>query len=252
MSRLDAHLYDTSLKYVSDYGRELITMLAPHTGEYIVDLGCGTGDLCHEIEKSGANVLGLDSSESMIARAREKYPKSEFLVADLRNFDLMKPADAFLSNATMHFVTDQEQALNQIYSNLKPGGRFIAEMGGRGNVATILDCMVEAIKEAGFLARKREEVFFFPSVGEYALLLEKCGFRVNQCFFFERPTHLLSGLEDFRIWIRVLGIPFFESIPMHQHEGIIESAVGKMAGKLQKDSRYFADYVRLRFHASKG
>lgn len=246
MARWDAHVYDTSLKYVSDYGKELVDLLNPQQGEKILDLGCGTGELTQEIAKSGASVIGFDQSETMIERAKSKNGNIEYIVGDITSYKSSEEYDAVFSNAVLHWVTNQEEALSNVYGILKPNGRFVAELGAKGNVQTIIDSIQNVIKDSGYPTKEVSEVLQFPSIGEYANLLESHGFWIESLFQFKRPTLILDGVQGFINWINVFGILLFENVPTELKKELIEKAAKQMAEKLEKDERYFADYVRLR------
>lgn len=251
MSQWDAHIYDTSLKFVADYGKEVVELLNPQKGETILDLGCGTGDLTAEIADKGAHVIGLDRSDMMLERARAKHSNIQFVKGDILTLSHSELVDAVFANASLHWVTKPEQAVNNIFKALKPGGRLVAELGGKGNVAKIIDSIQSTILSAGFQTTEMSEVFYFPSIGEYATLLEKSGFRVEFCQLFERPTLILKGSEGFQDWIRVFGILLFKNVPFSKQNELLQKAAELMAERLERDERYFADYVRLRVVARK-
>lgn len=251
MAEWDAHLYDTSLRFVADFGRELIDLLKPSKDETILDLGCGTGDLTNEIASKGARVIGLDQSESMLEKARSKFGKIEFINADATNFKLSEKVDAVFSNAALHWVTSQDQVLKSIYNSLKPNGRLVAELGAKGNVSKIVDSIQTVIKKEGFTPVEMSDIFYFPSPGEYATLLEKVGFRVEFMQLFERPTMIMNVPQGFIDWIKVFGILLFQNVPLNQRPSLITKAAELMAQRLETDERYFADYVRLRVVARK-
>ena len=98
----NAKLYDTNCAFVSHYGGELLPLLQAKAGERILDLGCGTGVLSAEIAKTGAEVIGIDSSAEMIKQAREHYPDLTFQLADGQDFHFAQPFDAVFSNAALH------------------------------------------------------------------------------------------------------------------------------------------------------
>jgi trans-aconitate methyltransferase len=253
MSRWNAHLYDVSLKYISDYGKELVALLNPKKDELIVDLGCGTGSITNEIAVSGAKLIGVDSSPSMIQRAKEKFPKIEFIEANATDFQISQKADAVFSNAALHWIVAEQQeiAIQNIRDNLKVGGRLVAEVGGKGNIQKIISSIDETVSAAGFDKVSFEDVFCFPSIGEYATLLEKNGYKVEMCHLFDRPTAILNGINGFKDWVSVFGISFFQNVPSDKQSEIIDKAIKLMMNKLEKDDRYFADYVRLRVIARK-
>src|SRR5262249_56540999 len=124
--------------FVWKHGAALIEVLAPRPGERILDLGCGTGHLTAQIAEAGAEVIGIDSSPGMIAEARRLYPHVRFEVADARDFALDAGFDAAFSNAVLHWIKEPERAIACVRRALKPGGRFVAEFGGRGDVRAIV------------------------------------------------------------------------------------------------------------------
>jgi len=129
--------YDARHSFVWQRGADLIDLLDPQTEERILDLGCGTGHLTAQIAARGAEVMGIDSSAEMIEEARKHYPALEFRVADARDFSLGQPVDAVFSNAALHWIQPAERVVSCVWKALKPGGRFVAEFGGKGQRAEI-------------------------------------------------------------------------------------------------------------------
>jgi trans-aconitate methyltransferase len=93
--------------------------------------------LAKRLSDLGVHVTGIDKSENMVQQAKHKYPHLKFLVADATTLNYDHEFDAVFSNATLHWVKPPKQALVCIFNSLKPGGRFVAEFGGKGNVQTI-------------------------------------------------------------------------------------------------------------------
>jgi len=147
----NASLYDQKHSFVSEYGKSLIPLLEPQAGESILDIGCGTGHLTKAIAEADAHVVGIDSSASMIETARTTYPDLKFLVADARNFSFPTPFDAVFSNAALHWIPEAEEVVRSIAAALKPGGRFVAEFGGKGNIATIISAFQQSLREVADL-----------------------------------------------------------------------------------------------------
>src|SRR5690242_13396657 len=129
----DPSAYDSRHGYVSRLGSGLIDDLSPQTGERSLDLGCGTGHLANEIAKAGPIVHGIDRSPEMIAQARLNYPELSFEIADASAYRSDHRFDAVFSNAVLHWIQPPEQVVQAISLALKPGGRFVAEFGGKGN-----------------------------------------------------------------------------------------------------------------------
>ena len=130
----NAAQYDAKHAFVYEKARGLVDLLAPKVGERILDLGCGTGVLTAEIASRGAEILGVDQSEEMISRAREKFPALKFEVLDARQLRFNVEFDAVFSNAVLHWIQEAEQVIAGLARALKPGGRFVAEFGGKGNI----------------------------------------------------------------------------------------------------------------------
>src|SRR6202030_4344737 len=135
-------------------------------GERILDLGCGTGALTAELARSGAELTGVDGSPEMIAEARKKYPQLRFEVSDARALPFRAEFDAVFSNAALHWIPEAESVVQGIARALKPGGRFLAEFGGKGNVRTVVAALVTALGELGVLSDGANP-WFYPSVAEY-------------------------------------------------------------------------------------
>jgi trans-aconitate methyltransferase len=133
----DAARYQSRHSYVFAHGESLIDLLKPQPGEHVLDLGCGSGQLTAKIAESGAEVIGIDRSEEMIAEARRNFPSLNFEVADAANFSLETPVDAVFSNAALHWVKNADGVAESVSRALRPTGRFVVEMGGKGNA---VDC----------------------------------------------------------------------------------------------------------------
>ena len=171
----DPKRYQAKHHYVTAAGADLVEVLDPQVGERVLDLGCGTGELSAQIAAAGAEVVGMDSSVEMIEAAREQFPGLSFAVGDARDFSFAEPFDAVFSNAALHWVKPPETALGCIVACLRPGGRFVAELGGARNIATISQGLSDQLAARGF---HPQLPWYFPSLGEYAQLVEKSGLRV--------------------------------------------------------------------------
>src|SRR5712692_7478932 len=164
----DAKKYQQRHSYVFEYGQAVLDLLAAQPGERILDLGGGSGQLTSAIAEAGASVVGLDSSPEMLAEARAHYPGIEFRLGDAADFMLEAPVDAVFSNAVLHWVKNTDSAARCISRALKPGGRFVAEFGGHGNVQSIVDALRDVLGPV-------ETPWYYPSIGEYTALLERVG-----------------------------------------------------------------------------
>ncbi len=133
----NSSLYEQKHSFVFKYGEEVLALLNPQRGERILDVGCGTGHLTKLIAEAGAEVVGIDSSPEMVEAARVACPDINFVVADAADFSFTEPFDAVFSNAALHWVTEAKQAMVCMAQSLKQGGRFVVELGGKGNLTAI-------------------------------------------------------------------------------------------------------------------
>jgi trans-aconitate methyltransferase len=247
----DPARYDGQHSFVWSLAADLIELLAPRPGERILDLGCGTGHLTRQIAAQGANVLGIDASAAMIEEARRAYPELRFLQADAMDFHLDERFDAVFSNAALHWMTRPADVVACVREALVPGGRFVFEMGGKGNVGGIYGALADAIRAAGLVPLEESSLLYFPSLGEYARLLEGQGFRVNQALHFDRPTPLQGGDTGLRNWTLMFADRFLAVVPEPQRDAVLEEVERRLGATLLRDGVWHADYVRLRAVATK-
>ncbi|WP_156289745.1 class I SAM-dependent methyltransferase [Oceanobacillus salinisoli] len=241
----NAQLYDGKHGFVSKHGSRLIELLEPKKGEVILDLGCGTGDLANDLFNSGVNVVGVDKSENMIEQARMKYPEISFYAADATELTYDHEFDAVFSNAVLHWVKPPHKALACIYLSLKNGGRFVAEFGGKGNVQTIIDEIIDQIKQNGNPFKEENFPWFYPSIAEYTALMEEVGFRVTFAQHFDRPT-LLEGENGLRNWVEMFAGSLLKDMMESEKESILTNVENNLREKIYEDGQWVADYKRIR------
>lgn len=247
----NAELYDAKHGFVSNLATDLLKLLSPQSGEKILDLGSGTGHLSYKITAKGAIVTGIDNSPTMVEQANRNYPNLEFIVGDAANLDLKQQFDAVFSNAALHWIKEEKEAvIAGIYRVLKPGGRFVAEFGGKGNVKEIIGGIDEALDAAGLGSNKQFHPWYFPSISEYAFLLEERGFELTFASLFPRQT-FLDGEEGMRNWIEMFASYFFEGISDDKRLEILADIERRLRPKLYENSGWFADYRRIRVMAFK-
>ncbi len=239
----DAALYDDKHAFVWRHGASLVELLAPQPGERILDLGCGTGHLTAALAAAGAAVVGLDHSADMLAQARAAHPHLHFVQGDARDFALDTPFDAVFSNAALHWVRPPDAVVRCVHNALKPGGRFVAEFGGRGNVRGISAAMLTAAKQLGVPAQLPS--WYFPTVGEYAALLEAFGLEVRFATLFDRPTPLV-GPDGLRDWVAQFGCVALEAVPAKRRADFLTAVEVAARAALCRDGAWVADYRRLR------
>lgn len=245
VSFMDATGYDSSFKYVSEFGAELLQLLRPQENERVLDIGCGTGDLTKMIADSGADVMGIDNSAAMIAQARCKFPDITFVEANAVTYQTKTPFDAVFSNATIHWIKESDKLLVNILNLLRPDGRFIAEFGARNNVRLITDGIIKALQNSGYPFEVKNFPWFFPELYQYVSMMENAGLTVVYASYFDRPTKL-AGAAGLRNWIKMFAGSFFQGIPESEHEEILCNIEDSLKKDLFRDGFWNIDYKRLR------
>jgi trans-aconitate methyltransferase len=244
-AKWDAGLYDDKHSFVWKLSAGVLELLNAQSGERILDLGCGTGHLTAKIAETGALVVGVDRSPEMIRQAKEKYPSLQFEVMDAREIQLDGNFDAVFSNATLHWIMEPERAIAGIKKSLRPGGRFVAEFGGKGNNGELLKAVQHAWQKLG-IAGPAPHPWYYPTLAEYAGLLEQHGFEVTHATLFDRPTPLDDGVRGLRNWLEMFGSAFVEGLPDATRERLLGEIERESRPKLFHDDHWVMDYRRLR------
>jgi trans-aconitate methyltransferase len=247
----DPALYDGAHSFVWKAGADLLTLLAARPGERVLDLGCGTGHLTRQIAESGAAVVGVDSSAAMIEEARRAYPQLRFELGDAMGLRVLEPFDAVFSNAALHWMTRPADVAASVRDALKPGGRFVFEMGGHGNMAAVYGALERAIVRAGLAPVPLSAFLYFPTLGAQASLLEAHGFRVTYAAHFDRPTRLEGGDSGLTQWIAMFGDRFLAAVPAAVRQAVVREVEAELRPQLYRDGAWHADYVRLRAAATR-
>ncbi|ASA20593.1 methyltransferase domain-containing protein [Paenibacillus donghaensis] len=242
--------YDKDMAFVSRYGESLVELLDPQPEEHVIDWGCGSGDLAAAIAARGAVVSGIDASAEMLEAARSKYPQFRFILADGQTYRAEEPADAVFSNAALHWLSDAGGAAASISASLRPGGRLIAEFGGQGNIASVSGAPQPAFASAG-CGGKRRLPWYFPSIGQYASLLEQHGLTVELALCYDRPTPLAGGAEGLRRWLDTFANGILSVLTPSERSNVLSSMEQELKPALYREDRWVLDYRRIRVAAFK-
>ncbi len=236
--------YAENARFVADLGRGVVDWLAPQSGESILDLGCGDGALTETLAAVGCEVFGIDASPEQIAAA--KLRGLHVAIADGHSFDLGRTFDAVFSNAALHWMREPARVLRCVHRGLKPGGRFVGELGGAGNTATVVAALRAALSRRG-LSFDELSPWYFPSAEEYQGELTAAGFDVQRIELFPRPT-LLPG--DLLGWLDTFAGALTSQLPRAERTGFLQDVRSQCLPALcDADGRWTVDYVRLRFAA---
>ena len=238
--------YDRTARFVSDLGEPVLRLLGPKPGERILDLGCGDGPLTKRLADTGAIVVGVDPSAEFVAAAKALGLDARVMAAEDLNF--RSEFDAVFSNAALHWVRGQDEMLDGVHKALKPGGRFVAEFGGKGNVERVRAALVTALARRGIDALPLDP-WYFPANPEYRARLEWHGFRVADIRLIDRPTVLPRSLGD---WLGTFAQSFLAPLGEEERAEVKAEVERDLAPILKnKDGVWSVDYVRLRFSATR-
>ncbi len=242
----DPERYSKNARFVSDFGMPVVELLNPKPGERILDFGCGDGVLTQKIASMGCHVVGIDSSAAQVEAVRQMGIQAFVMDAEALPFD--QEFDAVFSNAVLHWIKRTDLMIAGVRRTLKPGGRFVAEMGGHGCVAKIVSALDAALSRRGIKADELNP-WYFPTVAEYQERLECGGFEVTSIALFPRPTPLPGNITG---WLETFAESFTSALaPTERLKFIMEVQEALCAELCGEDGQWTADYVRLRFAANK-
>lgn len=238
--------YEKNARFVSDLGAGVVDLLAPKAGERILDLGCGDGALTEKLVAAGCRVVAVDASAEQIAGAVKRGLDARIARAEALPFD--HEFDAVFSNAVLHWIKDADGVVASVARALKPGGRFVAEFGGAGCIATIRSALTAALERRGLDARSVDP-WYFPTDLEYAKKLKAHGFTVRFITLFPRPTPLPG---EAAAWLETFAQPFLGAVAAADRPALIAEVCDAMRPALYSpDTGWTADYIRLRFAAER-
>jgi trans-aconitate methyltransferase len=235
--------YARNARFVTDLGAPVLDLLAPKSGEHILDVGCGDGVLTKKIADLGCHVVGLDSSAEFVASARKLG--LEVVHENASDMDFVARFDAVFSNAALHWIKDADAVIGRVARALRPGGRFVAEMGGHGCVRTIHSALIEELDTRGYDGRAASP-WYFPTAEDYGARLTAAGFEVPYIAIIPRPT----PLPDMMGWLATFSGCFTALLPSDERQSYLESVRERIRPQLcDANGKWTADYVRLRFAA---
>lgn len=238
--------YAKNARFVSDLGEPLLQLLDPKPLEIILDLGCGDGALTEKIVAAGCIVYACDSSLAQIQAARQRGIKT--FIMDGQQLSVKRTFDAVFTNAALHWMKQAEKVVEGVASALKPGGRFVGEFGGKGNVETIRQALHAQLSKRG-INPWSVDPWYYASPAEYTEVLNRHGFTVDSIELIPRPTKLPGDIRD---WLEVFAQPFTKAVSESERAEFLAEVRRELQPMLQNpDGSWYADYVRLRFKAAR-
>jgi len=240
----DPEGYARNARFVADLGMPVVELLAPRPGERILDLGCGDGALTAKLVAVGCEVVGVDASEPLITAARRLGLDARLMDGEALGFDA--EFDAVFSNAALHWMRRPDAVIAGVHRALRPHGRFVAECGGHGCVATIRRALIDALDRRG-LDGAAFDPWFFPTADDYRARLEHAGFAIDSIAVFPRPTPLPGDITG---WLETFGRAFTSALPVPDRAPYLDDVRRALEPALRDATgQWTADYTRLRFAA---
>jgi trans-aconitate 2-methyltransferase len=208
----DGASYDRVSTPQANWGKAVVGRLELYGDETVLDAGCGSGRVTEELlaRLPQGRVVALDASPSMLDQARARLHHAghrvSFVEADLANLGPDRlggacPVDAVLSTATFHWVTDHDNLFTNLAGVLRPGGQLVAQCGGQGNIATV----IEAVRSLGV---DRAGTWLYATPEETAERLARAGFVDIHTWCHPEPVRFPEG-EGLT--------PFLETVCLREH-----------------------------------
>ena len=236
-------LYDNKHDFVAEYGKALLEFIPDDPQQSILDLGCGTGVLTAQLAKSYKKVIGADSSQSMVDKAKAQFPDIEFMVCDALSLPFEKEFDTVFSNAVFHWINDHDALLKNIYNALKPNGYLICEFGAAGNIAAIENAFANACRD---LEYEYTSKFNFPTSDDFGNALKNNGFIIDKIYDYDRPTPLKDGEKGLANWLKQFFASELANMPNDMQSSIIKKVEDSTKAALWNGNEWISDYRRLR------
>ncbi len=240
----DPEAYDQHARFVSDLGAPVVDLMEPLAGERVLDLGCGDGALTERLVRAGCLVVAVDSSPEQVWAALERGLDARII--DVRELAFEDEFDAVFSNAALHWVAEADAVIRGVWRALRPGGRFVAEMGGAGCVQSIRDALGTSLDARG-VDLPAVDPWYFPTEDDYRQRLERGGFAVESIQRFPRPTPLPGDVAH---WLGIFAQRFLDAVPAEERSAVIDEVRTRLEPQLKNTNGvWVVDYVRLRFRA---
>ena len=240
------------------WARELIGKLRLEGHEHVLDIGCGDGLITAEIARKvpQGRVIGIDSSTDMITHARRQfsqkaYPNLSFIEMDARALTFEDAFHVVFSNAVLHWVRDHRPVVQGIARALKPGGRLLLQMGGKGNAAGI----IAAHDEVRTRSRWRQWFanFAFPygflGVAEYRELLQQAGLVPERVELVPKDMQH-EGREGLKGWVRTTWMPYHICVPEEEREAFIDEVIDAYLARHPLDTNGIAHVAMVRIEVA--
>lgn len=257
----DAKDYADNSQHQYQWAKELMSKLNLKGTEVVLDVGCGAGKITMELANQLPNgrVVGIDSSEQMINLAKStvslsKYSNLSFEVMDARNISFQEEFDLVFSNAALHWILDQTSVLKGVNRCLKPQGRLLFQMGGRGNTEAVLICFDELriLPEWERYFSGFSFPYSFLDIEEYRILLNEAKLTPLRVELLPKVMTFFDA-EGLAGFVRTTCLPYTERVPTELRDTLVKKVVERYISRhsINKKDPIHVDMMRLEVEAQK-
>lgn len=243
----DGRTYDRVGTPQAEWGRAVLERLPLVGDETVLDAGCGSGRVTEMLLERlpHGRVIAVDGSASMLEAAEERLAGRavEFVHADLVTLDLgARTVDAVLSTATFHWIKDHDALFARLRAVLRPGGRLVAQCGGKGNLDRVLARTADVAAAPQYAPHLTAFVdpHLFADGPETEARLHGAGFSEARAWLADAPVHppeppVFLGSVILTAWL--------EHLPEDLRGSFVADVLAGLAEPFE------ADYVRLNIDA---
>jgi trans-aconitate 2-methyltransferase len=243
MSDWDAVTYDRISDPQFGWALEQLERLTLEGDEVVLDAGCGSGRVTAELAERvpRGRVYGVDASPAMVEHAQQALDdRATILCQDLVALQLPEPVDVVFSNATFHWIHDHDGLFAAIHRSLKPGGRLLAQCGGRGNIDAFRRAADEVAAEQAFASHFEgwQRPWNYATAEETADRLTRVGFTTVETWLEPKRVHPQRLFVETVCLLRHL-----EPLPPELRHPFVDRVLDRVGEPL------VLDYVRLNMSA---
>lgn len=243
----DAETYDRVSDPQFEWGMKTLERLELNGDEVVLDAGCGSGRVTAELLKRlpEGRVIAIDGSEAMVEMARGALgERAEVSYGDLAELEMDSEVDVVFSTAVFHWLPDHDNLFRRLHRALRPGGRLVAQCGGRGNVAGLAAAIVQVAADPRYASHFEgmEGIWNFAGSEETERRLRAAGFAEARCWLQPAP---LSPEHPLEFLATVTLGPHLARLPERLRGDFTRDVAAELGDPLT------LDYVRLNIDASR-
>jgi trans-aconitate 2-methyltransferase len=254
MSEWNPNLYLKFEKERTQPVKDLISRIEKDNPTRIIDIGCGPGNSTRELKKrwGNAHIIGLDSSQNMIKKAKVDYPDLEWIVCDASgDLTSLGSFDIVFSNAAIQWMPDHKGLLEKLFGMLNNNGVLAIQVPN----PTYMPISVAVHKTA---AEERWQIYFknldnglqYEDLCYYYDVLSSLA---KEIYLWETHyNHILSSHEAIIEWYSSTGMkPYLEKLSDREKEEFTKSVLLKIIKEyiIQNDGNVLFQFRRLFFIA---